>query len=356
VSVHRWPLTVGIFVALAATPALAQDFTQGKTPAQLFAGDCAACHKTPQGLAHGTDARSIAGFLREHYTTKPEMADALAAFVVSAGPGNGRAQPATTDQGNPKPGRASRAAGLSNDDGNGPGINGPADDSVKPPSKPRTAAVGDEPRPSRLRPPPASVGDAAKLGDEPPRAKPQAEAKRPPEESRKPAEPQQPQISTNRLSAYARAGASDKDRVTDSGDDRDSKLQYYASSGEAAPPAVPVIAAPRPVATIPDQPANTEPDASKAADMPPAEPASVATVSTDTAASPDQKADVEVAKPPSEEMPKPAKPRRSADASKPQDGKPRRNDSASAAPSSPMSFFGRIFTGGARPHDSDTPN
>jgi hypothetical protein len=353
VSVHRWPFTVGIFVALAATPALAQDFTQGKTPAQLFAGDCAACHKTPQGLAHGTDARSIAGFLREHYTTKPEMADALAAFVISAGAGNGRPQPATTDQSNPKPPRGSRAAALGNDDSGGPG--GPGDEGAKPPAKPRTAAVGDEQRPSRLHPP-APVGDAAKPSDEAPRPKPQAEAKRTPEENKKPAEPP-PQVSTNRLSAYARAGASDKDRAGEGGDDRESKLQYYANAGEAAPAAAPVAAVPRPVAAIPDPPARTEPDAAKAADAPPpAEPASVATVVPDTAIQPDQKPDTDEAKPQSEEAPKPVKPRRSADASKPQDGKPRRNDSANAAPTSPMSFFGRIFTGGARPHDSDAPN
>jgi hypothetical protein len=356
VSVHRWPFTVGIFVALAATPALAQDFTQGKTPAQLFAGDCAACHKTPQGLAHGTDARSIAGFLREHYTTKPEMADALAAFVISAGAGNGRPQPATTDQSNPKPPRGSRAAALGNDDSGGPGgPGGPGDEGAKPPAKPRTAAVGDEQRPSRLHPP-APVGDAAKPSDEAPRPKPQAEAKRTPEENRKPAEPP-PQVSTNRLSAYARAGASDKDRAGEGGDDRESKLQYYANAGEAAPAAAPVAAVPRPVAAIPDPPARTEPDAAKAADAPPpAEPASVATVVPDTAIQPDQKPDTDEAKPQSEEAPKPVKPRRSADASKPQDGKPRRNDSANAAPTSPMSFFGRIFTGGARPHDSDAPN
>lgn len=352
-SVHRWPFTVGIYVVLAATPALAQDFTQGKTPAQLFAGDCAACHKTPQGLAHGTDARSIAGFLREHYTTKPEMAEALAAFVVSAGAGNGRPQPATTDLGNPKPARGSRAAALGNDDGSGPGVGGPGDEGAKPPAKPRSAAVGDEQRPTRLRPP-SSIGDAAKPGDEAPRAKPQAEAKRAPEENKKPAEPP-PQVSTNRLSAYARAGASDKDRVGEGGDDRDNKLQYYASSGEAAPPGAPVSAVPRPVAAIPDQPARMEPDAGKTADVP-AEPASVATVSPDTATQPDQKTDTDEAKPQSDEAPKPVKPRRSADASKPQDAKPRRSDAASAAPTSPMSFFGRIFTGGARLHDSDAPN
>ena len=67
-------------VAIVAAPAFAQDLTQGKTPAQLFAGDCAACHKSPQGLAKSGDVRSIASFLTEHYTTKPDMAQALAGY------------------------------------------------------------------------------------------------------------------------------------------------------------------------------------------------------------------------------------------------------------------------------------
>ncbi|MGC2774663.1 MAG: hypothetical protein WA418_03395, partial [Bradyrhizobium sp.] len=65
---HFWPIAWGITMALGSS-AGAQDFSVGKTPAQLFATDCAACHKTAQGLARGKDASSLASFLREHYTT-----------------------------------------------------------------------------------------------------------------------------------------------------------------------------------------------------------------------------------------------------------------------------------------------
>jgi hypothetical protein len=65
----------------APAPASAQDFTAGKTPAQLFSTDCAECHRTPNGLAKGRDVKTLVGYLREHYTTKSDTAGALAAYV-----------------------------------------------------------------------------------------------------------------------------------------------------------------------------------------------------------------------------------------------------------------------------------
>jgi hypothetical protein len=79
---------VGILFALASLPARGQDFTAGKTPAQLFSSDCAECHRTPNGLAKKLDAKTLSGFLREHYTTKPETAGALAGYVAGFA-GNG---------------------------------------------------------------------------------------------------------------------------------------------------------------------------------------------------------------------------------------------------------------------------
>jgi mono/diheme cytochrome c family protein len=68
-------------VALTGGTALAQDFTAGKTPAQLFGSDCSACHRSPGGLGKSRDVRELTAFLAEHYTTKPETAGALAAYV-----------------------------------------------------------------------------------------------------------------------------------------------------------------------------------------------------------------------------------------------------------------------------------
>jgi hypothetical protein len=73
---------VGVLFALASLPARGQDFTAGKTPAQLFSSDCAECHRTPNGLAKKLDVKTLSSFLREHYTTKPETAGALAGYVA----------------------------------------------------------------------------------------------------------------------------------------------------------------------------------------------------------------------------------------------------------------------------------
>ena len=50
---------------------------------RIFASNCSACHKSPQGLAK---SGQVAGFLRQHYTTGPEMSAAMAAYLVAAGP------------------------------------------------------------------------------------------------------------------------------------------------------------------------------------------------------------------------------------------------------------------------------
>src|ERR1043166_9105501 len=50
--------------------------------ARTFASNCSACHKSPQGLAK---SGQVAGFLRQHYTTGPEMSAAMAAYLVAVG-------------------------------------------------------------------------------------------------------------------------------------------------------------------------------------------------------------------------------------------------------------------------------
>src|SRR5690348_4346813 len=50
--------------------------------AKTFASNCSTCHKSPQGLAK---SGQVAGFLRQHYTTGPEMSAAMAAYLVAVG-------------------------------------------------------------------------------------------------------------------------------------------------------------------------------------------------------------------------------------------------------------------------------
>jgi hypothetical protein len=74
---------------------------QGKSPAEIFANDCATCHKSARGLANGRGSSGLASFLVEHYTASKDQAASLAAYVMGAG--GGEAAPAARG---PKPASA----------------------------------------------------------------------------------------------------------------------------------------------------------------------------------------------------------------------------------------------------------
>ncbi len=77
-----------LFAALAPPMAHAQvNIDQDKTPAHIFASDCAVCHKSIRGLANGRGSSALTGFLAEHYTSSREEAAALAAYVLAGGGG-----------------------------------------------------------------------------------------------------------------------------------------------------------------------------------------------------------------------------------------------------------------------------
>jgi hypothetical protein len=77
---------------LAGIPAWAQvqNLEAGKSASQLFAGTCNACHKSPRGLLKTVSPGSLAGFLREHYTTSGDMASQLASYLNSNGASDSR--------------------------------------------------------------------------------------------------------------------------------------------------------------------------------------------------------------------------------------------------------------------------
>jgi hypothetical protein len=78
-------LTAGALLAV-------ENLEAGKTPSQIFAGTCTACHKSPRGLLKNVPASSLPGFLRQHYTTGSEMASVLASFLISNGAADTRFQ------------------------------------------------------------------------------------------------------------------------------------------------------------------------------------------------------------------------------------------------------------------------
>ena len=98
---------VGAAVSMAllccAGVAIAQEnLDQGKSAAQLFASNCSACHKSPQGLAKAGGILGLDSFLREHYTASKESAGALAAYLKSmdtpAAPARGAKRTAKGDE------------------------------------------------------------------------------------------------------------------------------------------------------------------------------------------------------------------------------------------------------------------
>lgn len=95
--------TVTLLIGCLAGPvawAQAQNLEAGKSASQLFAGTCTACHKSPRGLLKTVSPGSLAGFLREHYTTSGDMASQLATYLIS----NGASDSRQVKQGADKPG------------------------------------------------------------------------------------------------------------------------------------------------------------------------------------------------------------------------------------------------------------
>lgn len=80
-------------LALASGAAQAENLDAGKPAPALFAAACAACHSSPRGLAKDRSSGGLASFLEEHYTSSPQSASALAAYLI-ANPGSAKQAPA----------------------------------------------------------------------------------------------------------------------------------------------------------------------------------------------------------------------------------------------------------------------
>jgi len=83
----------------AAMPVRAENLEAGKSPSQIFAGTCSACHKGTRGLIKSVTPGSLPGFLRQHYTTSSEMAGQLSAYLLSNGAVDTRLGGGMTKQG-----------------------------------------------------------------------------------------------------------------------------------------------------------------------------------------------------------------------------------------------------------------
>jgi hypothetical protein len=223
-------------VVLTASAALAQDFTAGKTPAQLFSSDCSTCHHLPNGLGKKYDAGSLSAFLRAHYTTKPDNAGALAKYVM--GFATLRAAPVTApsaDEGvarsaeEPLRGARRRTSNLSGDGEKLP----------RPRAESNRADVNNQeparPPAGSTQPGPAQPGPAVEAAVQPPAAPRNAQ----PVRGRSTESESSPPVA--KLNDYVRSGAAVAPREAF---DPIARIRAYAASG--AGPVEAAAEAPKP--------------------------------------------------------------------------------------------------------------
>jgi hypothetical protein len=161
-------IAAGLWTGSGTSPALAQvNIDQGKSPAEMFNGDCGTCHKSAKGLANGRNSGALAGFLREHYTSSAQQAASLAAYVLGAGAGpaaGANLKPGTAaaeaKPGDAKPGDKGRPGRPE------PSAAAKLQPSTEPPAgkrDPRSATASRGARQEPETPPPAPV-EAAPMG------------------------------------------------------------------------------------------------------------------------------------------------------------------------------------------------
>jgi len=81
-SSHGIRLAISSLVLCFASSAGAQgSLEEGKTAAQLYAANCASCHKSPQSVTKATGIFGLESYLREHYTPNPQSAATIAAYL-----------------------------------------------------------------------------------------------------------------------------------------------------------------------------------------------------------------------------------------------------------------------------------
>lgn len=151
---------------------------QGKTPAQLFASNCAICHKSPQGLAKAGGLLGLDSFLREHYTASKESASALAAYLRSMDTGPaGRAGKRTAKGDEKAKADEKKKAGAKP---------GEAKDGDKKPDAKATEPKSSEPKTSEQKP--SEILAPEKSSEAKPAAKPETKPSAPATGEAKPAE------------------------------------------------------------------------------------------------------------------------------------------------------------------------
>jgi hypothetical protein len=127
--------------------AQAQNLEAGKSPSQLFASSCSVCHKSPRGLLKTVPPGSLQGYLKQHYTTSPDMASVLSAYLISNGAADTRSSGPAPEGRKPRKqrlGKRTEKPGAEALPGDGAGK--PATGTAEP-AAPKSAATEPNPAP-----------------------------------------------------------------------------------------------------------------------------------------------------------------------------------------------------------------
>ena len=80
-------LIAAVTAVLGGSVAIAQNLDRGKPASKLFAETCAACHRSPRGLAKGRFNFTLYLFLQKHYSSGSSSAWALTNYLESVDSG-----------------------------------------------------------------------------------------------------------------------------------------------------------------------------------------------------------------------------------------------------------------------------
>jgi len=167
-----WAIAVLALVSSAATAQ--ENLDSGKTPGELYAQDCAICHKSPRGLAQTGGILGVQAFLREHYTASREAAAAIAAYLQAVDHGPAAAgRPAKRTAAKPKekgkPGEGTKPAeanqGKASEAGAKPDKPAEATSDTKPDAKPEDKSEPDGEKAAAKKPRAVAKPDAEKKPD-----------------------------------------------------------------------------------------------------------------------------------------------------------------------------------------------
>jgi mono/diheme cytochrome c family protein len=68
-------------LCVASSAGAQENLDKGKTGAQIYASNCAACHKSPQSVIKTIAVSGLENFLSVHYAANPESAAKIAAYL-----------------------------------------------------------------------------------------------------------------------------------------------------------------------------------------------------------------------------------------------------------------------------------